>query len=284
MTTPRPSTPIAEQAAPTIVLLGQPCGNTSLTAAILHDASVELAATILADSTATPAGQQLEPGRYSIYRAATPRATRRFLEHIRPDLVIAACYPWRLSRRSRAASRCGIMNIHPSPLPHGRGPDPVFWVYRNGERETGVTIPLMDDGLDTGPILAQQRWAVPDTMDAVSLERHLFEVGAEMTAHLVAGVITGAAHVLPQPDLAVTYQPAPTAHDWIISPLLPAAWAWRFAKGVEPLQGPLTVQTRGQLVPVRRAIAWDACGIPPDGRPAGTITVQFQSGWVAFER
>jgi methionyl-tRNA formyltransferase len=283
MTTSGASTPSVAQPTGNIVLLGRPCGNTFTALTVLQDAGVDLAAMILADPGAA-LREDLGSGDESpLYRVPTPRATRRLLEHLRPDLVIAACYPWRLSRRARAAARYGILNIHPSLLPYGRGPDPIFWIYRYGERDTGVTVHVMDDGLDTGPILAQQRMAVPAGMDAVTLEQHLFEIGASLTASLLPEVLAGNAATLPQDDLAATYQPAPATNDWAISPLLPAAWAWRFARGVEPLQGPLTVHTQGHLVPVRRAIAWGEHGDPPDHLPAGAIPIRFRPGWVVFE-
>jgi methionyl-tRNA formyltransferase len=147
-----------------------------------------------------------------------------------------------------------------------------------------VTIHLMDDGLDSGPILAQQRMAVPDAMNAVTLEHYLFEIGAHMIVELVSRVLAGDAAFTPQDASAATYQPVPSAHDWIISPLLPAAWAWRFTHGVASLQGPLVVQTRGQLVPVRRAISWSEHGVPPGDVPAESIVIQFHPGWVVFER
>jgi methionyl-tRNA formyltransferase len=156
-------------------------------------------------------------------------------------------------------------------------------VYRNGERETGVTIHLMEDGLDSGPILAQQRLPVPEGLHAAALEQHLFEIGARMAADLLTHVLAGNAVPIPQDNQAATYQPAPSAHDWIISSLLPAAWAWRFAQGVQSLHGPLKVQTGGRLVPVWRAISWSDHGAPPDPLPAGTIPIQFHPGWVVFE-
>jgi methionyl-tRNA formyltransferase len=251
---------------------------------VLQDAGLELAAVIHADPEAAAMQIPSGPGRGPLYRASSPRATRLLLEHLQPDLVVAGCYPWRLSGRARTAARRGVLNIHPSLLPRGRGPDPVFWVYRNGERDTGVTVHLMDDGLDSGPILAQHRLAVPEGMDADSLERHLFGIGASMTAALAPRVLSGDAVFHPQDDAAATYQPVPAAGDWIISPLLPAAWAWRFAKGVEPLQGPLVVQTRGKLVPVRRAISWGEHGAPPAEPHHGAILVQLHPGWVLFEQ
>ena len=283
MTAPRASTPGLSQPGCRIVLLGRPCDNTTAAANVLNNAGIALAARIVADPYSAVA-QNPEQGEGSpVWRAKSPREARKILERLRPDLAIAACYPWRLSHRARATVRCGVLNIHPSLLPQGRGPDPVFWVYRNGDRETGVSLHVMDDGLDSGPILAQRRVPVPEAMDAVTLERQLFEIGASMTAGLLPDVLSGNVVSFPQDERAATYQAAPSALDWIISPLLPAAWAWRFTQGVAALSGPLVVQSRGTLVPVRRAIAWGEHGVPPDGLPPGVLPVQFRPGWVLFE-
>lgn len=283
MTTSGASTPPQPSPRHKILLLGRPCGNTSTVAAVLQDAGIDLAAIILADPASASGQDPEEDGCCSVFRATSPLVTRRLLERLQPDLVIAACYPWRLSGRARTAARYGVLNIHPSPLPYGRGPDPVFWVYRLGERETGVTVHLMDDGLDSGPILAQQRIVVPDDLDADTLEQHLFEIGAMVTAGLTARVLSGDAAATPQDELAATYQPAPGVPDWLISPLLPAVWAWRFSRGVEPLHGPLSVQVQGRIVPVRKAISWGEDGSPPIYPPSGTMTIEFRPGWVVFE-
>jgi methionyl-tRNA formyltransferase len=283
MTTTGASTPSDTQTTANIVLLGQPCGNTSAVLAVLQDAGVNLAALILADPGSAPCENPTASDESAPLRAPSPRAATRLLEHLQPNLVIAACYPWRLSRRARATARCGVLNIHPSLLPQGRGPDPVFWVYRHGVTETGVTVHLMDEGLDTGPILAQQRVAVPAALDAVTLEEQLFAAGARLAAGLVPQVLAGTAVATPQDARAATCQPAPAFSDWIISPLLPAAWAWRFVQGVAPLHGPLVVHSQGEYVPVRRAIAWGEDGEPPADLSAGAIPVQFRPGWVVFE-
>lgn len=283
MTTSGASTPKVTETTGSIVLLGRPCGNTSAVLAVLQDLGITLTAVVLADRHGASAHDSAGQERTPTLRAPSPRATTRLLEDLRPDLVIAACYPWRLSRRAREAARCGVLNIHPSLLPHGRGPDPVFWVYRHGERETGVTMHLMDDGLDTGPILAQEHVTVPTGMDAVTLERQLFAHGAGLAARLIPQVLTGKAVFTPQDAHAATYQPFPGAQDWSISPHLPAAWAWRFVQGVAPLHGPLGVQTQGTVVAVQRAIAWGEHGEPPDSLPAGAMAIRFRPGWIVFE-
>ena len=73
----------------------------------------------------------------------------------RLDLLVVYGFNWRVPRDARDALRHGALNIHTSLLPRYRGPAPVLWSIRNGDQETGVTVHRMDDGFDTGPILAQ---------------------------------------------------------------------------------------------------------------------------------
>jgi methionyl-tRNA formyltransferase len=85
------------------------------------------------------------------------------------DLAICTTFPWLIPADAIAAAPLGILNGHPSKLPHYRGPMPFGWQIRGGETEIGFTFHRMDAAFDTGAILAQG--AVPftddDTMDSV---------------------------------------------------------------------------------------------------------------------
>src|ERR1051325_5917876 len=116
MTTSGASTPMATRLNDTIVVLGRPCDNTSVVADVLRAAGTEPSATILADPAAPVVDEQAVQGTPALYRAASPKITRKLLELFQPDLIIAACFPWRLSSRARSATRFGVLNIHPSPL------------------------------------------------------------------------------------------------------------------------------------------------------------------------
>jgi methionyl-tRNA formyltransferase len=72
-----------------------------------------------------------------------------------PDLVLCLGFPWRLPPEALAVPRLGCVNSHPSLLPRYRGPSPIAWAVRNGERELGVTYHRMDEQFDTGGVLAQ---------------------------------------------------------------------------------------------------------------------------------
>jgi methionyl-tRNA formyltransferase len=79
------------------------------------------------------------------------------LRALEPDLVLCAGFPWKLPLEALEVPRLGVVNFHPSLLPRYRGPIPVGWAIRNGDREIGVTFHRMAAELDTGPILSQGR-------------------------------------------------------------------------------------------------------------------------------
>src|SRR5262249_46590104 len=72
-----------------------------------------------------------------------------------PDLVLCLGFPWRLTPEALAVPRLGCVNSHPSRLPRYRGPSPIAWQVRNGDREIGVTYHRMDEDFATGGVLAQ---------------------------------------------------------------------------------------------------------------------------------
>jgi len=74
----------------------------------------------------------------------------------------------------------GALNVHPSLLPKYRGATPIQTAIRNGDRETGVTIMLMDAGMDTGDIVLQERFPIAPDDDYGTLHDKLAQVGAEM--------------------------------------------------------------------------------------------------------
>jgi methionyl-tRNA formyltransferase len=79
----------------------------------------------------------------------------------------------------------GILNVHPSLLPRWRGASPIPATILAGDRETGVTVIRMDAGLDTGPIVAVERWALNGDEDAPALEAQAAAAGAALIARIV---------------------------------------------------------------------------------------------------
>jgi methionyl-tRNA formyltransferase len=104
----------------------------------------------------------------------------RLLRAYEPDLALCFAFPWRIPADALAVPRLGIVNCHPSLLPAYRGPTPLSWAVRNGEREAGVSFHLMDEQFDTGPLLAQAAVPLLDEETMETLEARLAEVAAEL--------------------------------------------------------------------------------------------------------
>lgn len=234
-----------------------------------------------------------QPGTCATLAAETPLTwvrsvseTAAIVQQLQPDVVIAACYPWRLPQAVLEIPLLGILNIHPSLLPLGRGAEPVFWTLRRGEPISGVTVHLMDRGLDTGPVIARQEVTVPPGVRATTFEEELMALGGRLIAAALPALLSGELVPMPQREEYTTFAPHPSPADWLISPLLPAAWAWNFARGVAPLGGPLAVTTGGEIIPVRDALAWSP-NEPMAERTVdegdGKLRVRFSPGWVRFQ-
>jgi methionyl-tRNA formyltransferase len=207
------------------------------------------------------------------------------LRRLAPDAIAVACFPFRLPPPLLALPPLGCLNVHPSLLPRGRGPEPIFWTLRRGERETGATVFRMDGRFDAGPIVAQARLPVPPGVRAPTLERDLMTLGGRLLVEALPPLAAGALQPAPQDDALATTAPMPTPADWLMATSLPAGWAWAFARGVAPLGGPLAVQVGREVIPVRDALDHDpAAPLPAPVIAAGdgALQVRFRPGWVRF--
>ncbi|HPN54467.1 MAG TPA: methionyl-tRNA formyltransferase [Candidatus Moranbacteria bacterium] len=102
------------------------------------------------------------------------------IKDLKADLIIVAAYGKILSPAVLNIPGFGCINVHASLLPKYRGPSPIQNALINGEKETGITIMLMDKGIDTGDILAQKTVLIEPGDDNLALLNKLSEVGAEM--------------------------------------------------------------------------------------------------------
>lgn len=203
-----------------------------------------------------------------------------------PEAIVAGCFPWRLPPVLLGLPRWGCLNVHPSLLPVGRGPEPVFWTLRRGERRTGATVHVMDEGLDTGPVVAREAIATPEGLRAPELEERLMALGGRLVLEALPRLAAGEITPLAQDSTRATAAPVPAAGDWVIPTNLPARWAYTFGRGVATLGGPLVVQIggTGERYGVRDALGFG--GEEMDERVMdegdGVMRVRFRPGWVRF--
>lgn len=121
------------------------------------------------------------------------------LRELNLDLLVVAAYGQILKKRVLELPRLGCVNVHASLLPKYRGAAPVAWAILNGERITGVTVFLMDEGMDTGPILLQRPVEIRPEETRGELEARLAEVGGELVVKAVADYAAGKLVPKPQP-------------------------------------------------------------------------------------
>ncbi len=126
---------------------------------------------------------------------------------IKADAALVAAYGLILPSPVLAAPRLGCLNVHASLLPRWRGAAPIQRAILAGDRETGVTIMQMDEGLDTGPILLQQAVPILPETTAGELADTLAGLGARLMVAVLDGVATGRLAPRPQPPDGVTYAP-----------------------------------------------------------------------------
>lgn len=113
------------------------------------------------------------------------------LAPLRPDLIFVLGFLWRVPPEVLRLPRLGAINLHLGILPEQRGANPVGWAFRLDEGEVGATIHRMDEGLDTGPVLAQARVAVGDDDDIASLFPRLGATVPGLVARAFARVAAG---------------------------------------------------------------------------------------------
>jgi methionyl-tRNA formyltransferase len=122
-----------------------------------------------------------------------------------PDVLVVVAYGLILPAAVLTLPRLGCLNIHASLLPRWRGAAPVQRAILAGDSATGVTIMLMDEGLDTGPILLEREMAIGDDATAGSLLAALAELGAESLLEALEGLAAGTLKPRPQPRQGITH-------------------------------------------------------------------------------
>jgi methionyl-tRNA formyltransferase len=134
-----------------------------------------------------------------------------------PDIICVACFSLRIPRAILTIPRFGCLNVHPSLLPANRGPEPLFWTFREGDLQTGVTIHMMDKGIDTGDIVAQEAIDVPDGMGYVELEARCATLGGTLLAGCVWDLYKGLAVPVKQDEKRSSYHPFPSEDDFVVN-------------------------------------------------------------------
>lgn len=124
-----------------------------------------------------------------------------------PDLIVVAAFGQILRKEVLDLPRHGCINVHASLLPRWRGAAPINAAILHGDEQTGVTIMVMDVGLDTGPMLSQRSIRLTSDDTAGSVFEKLSQLGADFLLETLPDYLAGKLAPIPQPEEGVTYAP-----------------------------------------------------------------------------
>jgi len=166
-----------------------------------------------------------------------------FLKQLRdlvPDLIAVVAFGQILPKALLEIPRNGCVNVHASLLPKYRGAAPINWAIIRGERETGVTTMLMDEGMDTGPILLQERVLIEPNDTAESLAERMQGIGAKLLVRTIAELKAGGLKPRPQDSSHATMAPLLKKEDGLILWDQPAEAIVNRVRGLVPWPGART--------------------------------------------
>ncbi|MEP7212265.1 MAG: methionyl-tRNA formyltransferase [Acidobacteriota bacterium] len=180
------------------------------------------------------------------------------------DVAVVVAYGRILPEAFLNAFPGGAVNVHFSLLPKYRGAAPVNWAIVNGEIETGVTTMMMDTGLDTGPMLLQEKTAIGEGESSIELMEGLAELGANILARTLSDIETTVPR--PQDDSLATFAPILSKADGLIDWTLSAVRLARRVRGFQPFPTAYT------FIGGKRLTIWNAEPIELEHVPAaGTL-------------
>ncbi len=197
-----------------------------------------------------------------------------------PDLIVVAAYGQILRPPVLELPAHGCLNVHASLLPRWRGAAPIQAAIAAGDAQSGVTIMVMDPGVDTGPILAQRATPIPGDWTGGRLSEELGSLGAELLIQTLPDYLDGRLRPQPQPAEGVTYSPPLKKDDGRIDPSRPAARLALQVRAYEPWPGSFLVW-QGLRIVIHEAHVISGSGAVPgtialmDGIPA----IRCADGW-----
>lgn len=113
------------------------------------------------------------------------------IRSISPEFIVVVAYGKILPKEILQIPKRGCINVHASLLPKYRGAAPIQWALINGEKTTGITTMMMDEGLDTGDILLQSEIEIRDEDNFITLSERLSELGASLLIKTLSGIRKG---------------------------------------------------------------------------------------------
>ncbi len=194
----------------------------------------------------------------------------QLIQRDQADLLVVVAYGQILSAEILQAPRLGAVNVHASLLPRWRGAAPIQRAIQAGDKQTGITIMQMDEGLDTGPMLLQADCAISPTETGGALHDRLSILGAATLTRALQGWSAGVLKPEPQPEAGVTYAKKLSKAEANIDWFQDVASIDRMIRAFDPFPVAFTF-LNGERI---RIFAANQSAIPSDASPGTVVAVQ----------
>ena len=205
--------------------------------------------------------------RLALLLAQPERSRADLFAALRPEVGVVVAYGQLIRRDLLELPAHGMLGVHPSLLPKYRGAAPVAWALLSGEGETGVTIFRLDERLDDGDVVLQERVAIEPGERSDALTRRLAERGADALVRALELIAAGRATFTPQDDSRATLAPKLTKAQGRIDWRQPAGVIERLVRATIPWPGAATAR---QGVPLK-IVAAAAADAPERSAPPGMV-------------
>ncbi|MBI2552621.1 methionyl-tRNA formyltransferase [Candidatus Uhrbacteria bacterium] len=188
-------------------------------------------------------------------------------DELRADFGVVVAYGKIIPKDVLNVFPRGILNVHPSRLPKYRGPSPIQAAILNGDRETGVTIMLLDEGMDHGAILAQAKIAITPKATGNSLNETLAQTGAKLLVETLPKYLAGEIKPQEQDHAQATYTKILTREDGHIDWNKPAQYIERQVRAYDAWPGTWTLWERRRLKILRAVLRHNTIGCAANRAP-----------------
>lgn len=197
---------------------------------------------------------------------------------VHPDVGVVVAYGELIPRELLSLPAHGMLGVHPSLLPAYRGAAPVAWALLHGETTTGVTIFRLNERLDAGEIVLQQRVPILPREDAEALTGRLASLGAERLLEALEAIATSRATFTPQEDTQATFAPKLTKADGRIDWVKSAEVIERLVRATIPWPGATTTWAGKPLKILRASVGTPSPSGLGRGAAAGRVVLVDAEG------
>lgn len=217
----------------------------------------------------------------------TPKTLRdeeftALLEELSPELIVVVAYGKILPPEVINYPKYGCINLHVSLLPKYRGAAPMQRAIMEGEEKTGVTVMYMDEGLDTGDIIAVSEFDIGAADDFEAIHDRSAEIGSALLSKTICDIEAGSIQRTKQDDSLATYAKKVEKEDCKLDLTLPAKKLDFIIRGVTPIPGAF-VYHNGKMLKINKATPIDKNAeagkvVALDEKGDGSITVGCGEG------